>query len=158
MIYWNFKNWIHISIENPFKTINKLKGVFKPLKCYFKFSRKDWYPVLWVSNPSKIQVMSKDVMWKDKYDTPRYECCPYIWIHLFGLNFIWYWTLPNTLKYTKEDIIDNYWEQALWYLYYTNTISQGLIDKPDIEKAKESWPWQDYETNKSTWNDKYLVK
>ena len=50
----------------------------------------------------------------------------------------------------------DYWEQALWYLYYTDTISQGLINKPDIKKAKESWPWQNYETKESSWNDEFL--
>ena len=152
MIYWYYKKWIYLSINNPFKNMNKVKGVFIPLKRYFKFSKEDWFPVLWVSNPSKIQIIFHDVMWKDKYDTPRYECCPYIWIHLFGYNFIWYWTLPEHLKYIEE-----YWEQALWYLYYYNTYSQGLLDKPNIEKAKENWPWQDGNGN-SSWNDNYLVK
>lgn len=158
MIYGNYKKWIYYDIENPFKTMNKLKGVFKPLKCYFKFSRKDWYPVLWVSNPSKIQIMFRDVMWKDKYDTPRYENCPYIWIHLFGLNFIWYWLLPNTLEYTKEDTIDDYWEQALWYLYYHNNISYGMCENPNINNAEESWPWENADTGKSSWNNKFLIK
>ena len=155
MIYWDFRKWIYLSISNPKKTMNKLKGVFKPLNCYFKFSVNKWapYPVLWVSKPAYIHIMSKDVGWKDKYDTPRFECSPYIWIHIFKWDLIWCWSLPLHQKHRE----DEYWEQALWYLYYYNTYSQGLLDKPNIEKAKENWPWQDSKGN-SSWNDNYLVK
>ena len=148
-----FKNWIYINLYSPFRTMKKLKGVFKPLRCYFRYSKKNWYPIVWCSNPAKIHIISSDVMWKDKCDSPRYECCPYIWIHLFGLNFIWYWDLP----YGSVEFIEDYWEQALWYLYYYNNISYGGLDKPDIEKAKESWPWYD-ENAFNTWNNKFLIK
>jgi len=160
MIHWNFKNWIYISLENPFKTMKQLKGVFRPLRKYFRMSFKEWdySPVLWCSRPSFIQIMTHDVMWKDKYDSPRYEVPPYIWIHVYKLNLVWYWDLPINLLKDSESHIDDYWEQALWYLYYTNTISQVLLGKSNIEMAKESWPWQDYETEKSTWNDKFLMK
>jgi hypothetical protein len=160
MIYWDFRKWIYLSISNPKKTINKLKGIFKPLKCYFKFDVNKWtpYPVLWVSKPAYIHIMFHDVTWKDKFDTPRYEVPPYIWIHLFKWNFLWYWNLPDTIEYNlKSDYIDDYWEQALWYLYYYNTYSQGLLDEPNIEKARESWPWQDTHNN-SSWNNKFLMK
>ena len=30
-------------------------------------------------------------------------------------------------------------------------------DKLDINKARETWPWRG-ENNKSTWDDKYLIK
>ena len=155
MIYWNFRKWIYLSIRNPFKTMKKLKGVFKPLNCYFKFTKNKYvpYPVLWVSEPAYIHIMSSDVGWKDKYDSPRFEYPPYIWIHIYKWNFVFYWDLPlHDQKY-----IDEYWEQALWYLYYTNTVSQGLINKPNIEKAEESWPWLDRHGN-STWNNKFLIK
>lgn len=159
MIYWNFKNWIHISISSPFKTMKKLKGVFIPLKRHFKFGKdsKLYHPFIYCPQPARILIRSCDVMWKDKFDTPRYECPPYIWIHLFGYSWIWYWRLDDSYI-TPWLYTDDYWEQALWYLYYTNTISQGLINKPDIEKAKESWPWINYDTKKSNWNDKFLIK
>lgn len=147
--------WIYLNIENPFKTMNKLKGIFIPLKLRFKIGlyKNHYHPFIWCPKPYPIQIISRDVMWKDKYDSPRYETPPFVWIYLFGFEVYWYWNL----HYIQHDDMD-YWEQALWYLYYTNTISQGLIDKPDIEKAKESWPWQDYGTNESTWNDNFLIK
>jgi len=150
-MYWKFKRWIYVNTESPRKTMKKLKGIFVPLKLKFKISRKSWSPVLWCSKPYPIHIMSQDIMWKDKYDSPRYECCPFIWIHLFGLNIIWYWTLDNIL-----DEMD-YWEQALWYLYYYRNISYGRLDQPDIVKAKESWPWEDM-NGVSNWNDNFLVK
>ena len=113
--------------------MKKLKGVFKPLKCYFKGNlHSDWFPMLWCSKPAFIHIMSVDVGWKDKYDTPRYEYPPAIWIHLFGINLIWYWDIK------RDEYTDDYWEQALWYLHYYHTYSQGLLDKPNIEKAKEA--------------------
>ena len=90
-------------------------------------------------------------MWKDKYDTPRFEEVPFIKITLFSkFVFLIYWTV-------KEGQNDEYWEQVLWYLYYNNTVSQGLIKVPDLETAKESWPWTDMRTNKTTWKDEYLL-
>ena len=152
MIYWDFRKWIYLDIRNPFKTMKKLKGVFKPLKCYFRWNtNEDWFPMLWCSKPAYIHIMSVDVGWKDKFDSPRYEYPPAIWIHLFGLNLIWYWELPN------EKYMDDYWEQALWYLYYYKNISYGRLDAPNIKKAKESWPWEDIRTKQSSWNDKYLI-
>lgn len=149
------RNWINIYIRNPFKTMKKLKGVFIPLKRYFKFctDEKFWSPFIYCPKPEKILIITSDVGWKDKWYTPRYEEPPYIWIHLFKYNWIWYWELPN------EKYMDDYWEQALWYLYYAsyNKKKKGY-DELDINKARETWPWVDYETKQSNWNDKFLIK
>ena len=51
-----------------------------------------------------------------------------------------WWVAPD------EDI-DNYWEQILWYLYYSNE---------DINKAITTWPWQDQNGN-STWKGEYII-
>ena len=154
-IYISWKNYFYLSITNPKKSLNKIKGVFKSLKLYFRFTKESYapYPVLWVSKPSFIHIVSTDVGWKDKYDTPRFECSPYVWIHIFKWNWVWYWSLPLHQKHRE----DEYWEQVLWYLYYTGTISQGLNKVPDIQKAKKSWPWRDMKGN-STWTDEFLVK
>ena len=150
MIYWNIKKWIHISIENPFKTMNKLKKIFIPLQRRIIFGGKHiYYPFIYCPKPTYILIRCCDVMWKDKDEAPRYECPPYIWIHLFGINLIFYWTLVD-----KELDIDDYWEQALWYLYYYKMYSQN---SPNIVYARESWPWMYYETKTSCWNDKYLM-
>ena len=128
-----------------------LRGIFKPLECKV-FLGKTYNIPFGFYNYHHLFVTS-DVQWKDKYDTPRYEGPPYIGINLFNYSLIFYWE-PYIHQW---DDLDQYWEQALWYLYYNNTISQGLNDKPDIQKAKESWPWQDMQGN-STWTDKFLIK
>ena len=151
-IHIQIKKYLYIDLQNPFYTMNRLKGVFIPLKRYFRCG-KNWYPVLWCSKPSWIQIMFHDVMWKDKNDSPRFEVPPYIWIHLFGFNLVWYWTLENPTQHP-----DDYWEQALWYLFYYMTESCGRLQSPDIEKAKESWPWEDAYSGESSWNDKFLIK
>ena len=124
--------------------MKQLKGVFKPLKCYFRCTFEEWNysPVLWCNRPSIIQILFRDVMWKDKYNTPRYEVPPYIWFHIYKLNLVWYWDLsPNLYLENPDNLVDDYWEQALWYLYYFDNTSYGC-DSPNIEKAKGSWPWE----------------
>ena len=150
-IYLDLGKYLYISITNPKKTLNKIKNIFKPLKCYFKFKIDKYapYPVFWVSKPSFIHIISHDVGWKDKYDTPRFEVVPYVWIHIYKFNFVWYWDL------NFEGHSEDYWEQALWYLYYFDNTSYGC-DSPNIEKAKESWPWENPFTNVSTWNNEFL--
>ena len=149
---WKLDKYLYINLSNPKRTLKKLKGVFKPLKCYFRFG-KTWDPILWCSKPSFIHIVTSDVQWKDKWNTPRYEGPPYIWIHIYKWNLVWYWDLqPHQIH-----LIDQYWEQALWYLYYNGNISYGRLDSPDINKAKESWPWLDMKGN-STWTDEFLVK
>lgn len=147
-MYYEFKNIISLQISNPFKTMNKIKDVFIPLKRYFLFGFNKPLPFIYCPKPALIMIRCRDVGWKDKWDSPRYEEPPYIWIHLFRLNLIWWWKLDH--------YIDDYWEQALWYLYYYNTYSQGLLDKPDIYKARNGWPWENYVDNTSTWNNDFL--
>lgn len=137
---WIETKFFYLLYENPFKTMKKLKGVFKPLKCRFY---RGMCPEVWYSKPKLIQIVVKDVMWKDKYETPRHEDSPYIWIHFFKWDFIWYWRLPKDIKGYDMD----YWEQALWYLYYS---------KADIEYAEKSWPWQNMDET-SSWNKNYLL-
>lgn len=144
---------IHFSCQNPFKTMRLLKGVFKPLKMKFIWGKNIYHPFIYVRNPAIFHFRSCDVSWKDKYDTPRYEGAPYVWLSLFGMEFLWYWI------YESDEFSDNedYWEQALWYLYYHRDISYGVLDTPDINKARDSWPWVDM-SGDSTWRDKFLIK
>lgn len=135
--------------------MNKLKGIFIPLKCYFWFGRTLKVPCLYFGNTAKIlDIKSYDILWKDKYDSPRHEESPYVAISILGYTLFWTWKLYPHLKH--EDY--NYWEQALWYLYYYHNDSYGRLDAPNIEKARQSWPWEDCRTKQSTWNDEFLIK
>lgn len=149
MIYFKIKKLIYISLFNPFYDMKQLKGVFKPLKRHFRWGKSN-YPVLWVPKPALIQICSRSVGWKDKWYTPRFEYDPYIWIHLFGFNLVWFWRWENDILTTDE-----YWEQALWYLYYNKGFDSN--GNPDIEVSRKTWPWQDHKTEESTWNDKFLI-
>lgn len=73
-------------------------------------------------------------MWKDKFGTPRCERVPYIEIHWLGLClYIW----------RGEE---HYWEKWLWIHKYNNG---------DELKAKQTWPWVEFKTKKSTWFNEY---
>lgn len=124
-----------IFLYNPLRTYNRIKKHFKSLKGFFYFCKSYEIPLMFWN--SKYYIWSSDILWKDKFDSPRFEESPCFLINLFGYSIGWIWKpIGNE---------DEYWEQALWYLYYSNE---------DMEKAKETWPWT-WE-GKSTWKDKYL--
>ena len=162
MIDYNFyKDWIFINLFNIVsfnwerrKVMKAIKGVFVPLKCYFKFT-KNYPPFMFANHHGKLlSIIIHDVEWKDKWRSPRHEENPFISIALFNKFFFnWEWKVSNKLG---DDL--DYWEQALWYLYYAsyNKEKKGY-DELDINKAKETWPWKDMENN-STWNDKFILK
>ena len=125
-----------IFIDYPLGTYNKIKKYFKYPKGFFYFGKTVNVPlVFWI--PWNIISIS-DVMWKDKFGSPRFEESPYLLINLFGYSFGYIW------KFNNED---EYWEQALWYLYYCDS---------NLEKAKKSWPWEDMKGN-STWKNEFLI-
>lgn len=112
--------------ENPLKTYNKIKKYFKPLK-----------PIINIdfckSNCAKIlEIHSFDVLWKDKWNSPRHEFNPRILISIFNYLHI---RIDFTIG---EDSIHDmvYWEAALWWLYY---------NKPLHKAFKYSSGWSDYD-------------
>lgn len=170
MINYSFyKDWFYIEIGNkisinveinPFKTMSKLKGIFLPLKCKFyhgyKNNLKNDNMYLWNRHNKWIDIQIHDIKWKDKYATPRYEDSPIIAFTFFGYTIYWTWELyPHWPGH-----IDEYWEQALWYLYYYSNISQSRLDKPNIFMARKSWPWKTInnfnDEGQSSWKDEYL--
>ena len=161
--YWyiNLFNWFNITYCHLFKTMNAIKGVFISLQCKFWYGKRNMLPIIFIPSPAKIlDIQLQDVEWKDKFETPRHEEDPYICITLFSTySLLWTWKLPPHLKVDRIDEMD-YWEQALWYLYYYKNISYGA-DEPDIKKARESWPWTSCNSfndkGESTWNDKFLT-
>jgi len=87
-----------------------------------------------------IMIKSVKLGWKDKWNFPRHEWSPAFQILFFKWQFCIFWKAPF-------DDDDKYWEMILWYANYCDY---------DIVKAKETWGWIDYETQQSTWNDKYV--
>jgi len=83
-----------------------------------------------------VAISRTQLMWKDKYDAPRFEWAPSITFYFFGYMIR---LMP------KAD--EKYYEQVLWWFYYSNR---------NIDKAEETWPWRDM-NGKSTWNNNYTL-
>lgn len=103
---------------------------------YLKWYTPKWFP---------IHIMSWDIGWKDKHDTPRYER-PGHFIIFFGRDYHKHWQFSMVVTAPKfycnndctiEDFDDNYWESMLWYLHYADTYNI-LNNKRDIVKARNS--------------------
>lgn len=77
-----------------------------------------------------LKIQKHDLLWKDKYNTPRCEVPPSIYIH-----FLW-WEIDIQKGNDKQ------WEQWLWVMKYNGG---------NITKAKETWPWVGGKDKKSTW-------
>ena len=96
---WNKRKILKSVKNSPF---------IKP-KCYFRFT-KDYVPFMFCTHYGKfLSIVINDLEWKDKWNIPRHEEDPYISI----------WKLPEELESTISSNED-YWEQILWYLYYTS--------------------------------------
>lgn len=93
----------------------------------FKISLYALVPFRW-----KPFFTKNELLWKDKFDSPRCEREPsfkFEWLW-FGIYGIW------------ED--DEYWEQWLWIHKYNGG---------DYQKAKDTWGWIDFNTKQSTWKE-----
>lgn len=125
---------------NPLKTWWKARQWFKfpAVKVRFCKAKK------WFSQPCKqwFYFESTDLMWKDKWNTPRHEHNPYIHIVFFGIF------MGITFVGIDDDFFsDEYWEQLLWTTKYCDN---------DIVVAENTWPWRD-EDKKSTWHHECLT-
>jgi|GEM_PF-6784957 len=121
-----------------YKTYNKVRKLFiRPkLRSYIGGCAMG----LPIFRPKKwIHLCYRDIMWKDKYNTPRFEFAPQWNLTLFGKWQIMFWL----------DADDTYWEMLLWTIYYSDC---------NIIKAQQTWDWIDGHTKESTWNDDYLRK
>lgn len=116
--------------ENPLKTYRTVKHIFRPLKPKLSFE-------CYKAREAKIlSINSFDVIWKDKYDTPRHEFNPRIEISIFN-----YFHIRINFTLDSDDSLDDmvYWEAILWWKYYNKDL-QTAID--------ESVGWSTY--NKET--------
>ncbi len=71
-----------------------------------------------------LDVYSSDVLWKDKYGSPRHEKSPYIFFCLFRLiGFAIRFYIPAYNEFGEKENGDlYYWEYLLDYLYYEKTL------------------------------------
>lgn len=113
---WNLFN---IFIENPFKTWWKARKYFKipKTKVTFYFNKN-------LSTAKILDIVSSDLMWKDKWNSPRHEDNPHICICFFkkfGIQIIP--RIYGTDEFGEKEEKDmHYWEYLLDYLYYSKTL------------------------------------
>lgn len=129
-MWWNkhFIKWINICIENPLKTWKKAKKYFKKPKTSIKFFSHPRYncPLGSLKHLARIlEIRAFDEGWKDKYDSPRHEISPYVWVCFFkrfGFSITWnvYYTDECGIEHDGDDY---YWEYLLDYVYYTGKLS-----------------------------------
>jgi hypothetical protein len=120
--------YIEYLIYNPFKTWWKARKYFKRPKISFHFFWKlsQNCPIAYTKNVGKIlDIYIDDVLWKDKYNSPRHERDPFIWVCFFkqfgfSINFDIYYR-----NEFGERVVGNmyYWEYMLDYLYYHHTLT-----------------------------------
>lgn len=108
--------YFDIYIKNPFKTYNKIKKYFLPLKLKFVWG-------FGKGNKAKIlTINSFDVCWKDKWNSPRHEWNPRVMISLFNYIHLY-------IDFTLDDggMTDMvYWEIALNWLYYEKDLAKAV--------------------------------
>jgi len=154
---WDFfldnKLWSYVKHHNEgaFTVLREVKKVMIPPVRRFKICHPLSFGGSTWRMPWIIQIDNAGLFWKDKYDTPRFEGdsgslfgpSPRISVTLFAcLRMIFWWEAPCDWK--DED---TYWEMFLWYKHYCNN---------DINKARETWPWEDME-EKSTWKEEFVL-
>ena len=149
--------WIQIDWLRPthdLKKIRKLGFIRMPLQIQFGLADELWEHTSPYYRGRLLGIEGFDENWKDKDRTPRFENPPHIYITLFGtfgINLIWrFRNKPGTAWDDMYDD-DQYWEQALWCIYYCNG---------DLDKGRETWQWR---TDKngvdvSTWDERYIRK
>ena len=100
-------DYFYIYYENPFKTYNKVKKYFKSIKPKFSWG-------FGKSNKAKIlELCIYDLMWKDKYNSPRHEFNPRILLSLFNYIHLY---IDFTLGDSVTDMV--YWEAIIDWVYY----------------------------------------
>lgn len=145
---WFQIDWIHPTKD--LRKIRKLGFIRMPVHIQFGIADEMWEHTSPYYRGRILGIEGFDENWKDKDRVPRFETSPHIYITLFGtfgINIVW--SFYYNFGTPKEERYDNdqYWEQALWCLYYCNG---------DIDKGRETWPWSC--DGVSTWDEKYLKK
>lgn len=142
--HWGKEKWWHNliawTIRNPFKTWWKARKYFKfpEIRVCFTTSKYSFPYASGYWRGKILDVCIKDVTWKDKWDSPRHEYNPVIFISLFSKFSLW---IQFTMSYKnefgeKEDGSMEYWEYILQYVYYKQSLKtySGWIRNSSLYK------------------------
>ena len=136
-----YKNLLAFSIENPLKTWWKARKYFKFPNISIRFSRAKYHfpyaSKFWQGKLLDINI--HDVYWKDKYNSPRHERNPLIYICLFGRFAVWIVFYKKWINEFGEieDYSIHYWEYMLDYLYYSKSLKLSSYWTTDSIVAKK---------------------
>ena len=110
-------------IENPCKTYRKALDCFKAPKKHIYIGKViQGFPLYYSSHGKILTVWSNDIIWKDKFNSPRFEFPASINICFFRKWQIYIcWESPVKEYHSFFCLDDCYWEAVLWYLYYGKT-------------------------------------
>ena len=102
--------------HNPLYYWFKARKKFKRPKCKFIFGNPFWFYGFPLKIKPFIDIRFRSLIWKSKFDSPRFECCPYISITLFKKKRLLF------LFVYGKDYMENIktWEAILDYLYFNN--------------------------------------
>lgn len=110
--------WIDMRIENPFGTWWKARKYFKRPKLRFRTFSSSWRA--YKQGGRILEFDCLDIMWKDKFNSPRHEISPHISILLFGkfgLRIDFHIDYEDEFG-EKHNGDMEYWEYLLEWLYY----------------------------------------
>lgn len=104
--------------ENPLKTYNKVKEYFLPIKPKFQWSFGK------LQKAKILEINSFDLTWKSKWNEPRHEYNPRIFISLFNYIHLYIeWTLN---KDSMDDMV--YWEAVLNWIHYGKSLQEACTN------------------------------
>lgn len=135
-----------------------------------------WYKPKWMLKYFPLTVTSHSVLWKDKWDSPRFER-PGIFSLIWGtdimkaVQFCFIVEAPKVKCDLPEEKLaklpeehsygdsEEYWEMMLWHLYYNNEVR-------DLSLSAKSFPWGEKTTIIDSevvnlgpdWNRNFLTK
>lgn len=111
-------DYFDIYLENPFKTYNKVKRWFRPIKSKFQWSFGKG------NGPIFLELKSFDVTWKDKFNEPRHEFNPRIILSLFNYIHLY---VDFTTGDSMTDMV--YWEAILDWIYYDKDLQEACTNQ-----------------------------
>ena len=157
----------NIWIENPLKTWWKARKYFKRPKIsfhYFIISKYKNYPYASYKRIGKIlDLCIEDVEWKDKYNSPRHERNPLIYIALFRkIGFSIYFNIYYKDEFGETQSGDSYyWEYLIDWLYYnerkTLKCYSTWIGDSSLYKRVTTWGDREDGTNDEYKPLKYVI-
>lgn len=126
-LWFDIGKLIHIHLSNPFKTWWKARKYFKFPDVKIKFeTHLNNFPYAHKDHIGKIlDINFHDVMWKDKYNSPRHEVNPFIFICLFRflcLHIVFHKKFYDEIG-NQTDGSSMYWEYILDYVYYSKKLT-----------------------------------